>query len=144
MKDSKRITNQHGNDTERAQEKTKLIYPKLSYNIRGAVFDVYKELGPYHKEKIYENALKKEFEERNIKYQRQKRIKIEYKNEKVGTYVPDLIAEDKILIELKAVKKLHSSAIKQLYYYLNNSRFRLGFLINFNQPKKVRIIRRVV
>jgi GxxExxY protein len=139
MKKVKHNANQHRKNTE----KTKLLYPELSYKVRGAIFEVYKELGPYHKEKVYGNALAEELKTRDIKFSRQKRVEIKYNNKKVGTYIPDFVIENKIIIELKAVKFVHKSAIKQLYHYLNGSKYRVGFLVNFKNSKKVKIIRRV-
>ncbi len=139
MKKVKHNTNQHRKNTE----KTKLLYQELSYKVRGAIFEVYKKLGPYHKEKVYGNALAEELIKRQIKFSRQKRVDIKYNQKKVGTYIPDFVIEDKVILELKATKFIHQSAIKQLYYYLNGTPYRLGFLVNFNQPKKVKIIRRV-
>ncbi len=142
MKNVKHKPVQHGKNTEE-KRKSKLLYPKLSYKVRGAIFEVYKELGPYHKEKVYGNALAEELKTREIEFSRQKRVAIKYNKKKIGTYIPDFIVKNKIILELKAVKFIHKSALKQLYYYLNGSRYRVGFLVNFKHPKKVKIIRRV-
>lgn len=142
MKQLKQTDKQHGNNTETTQ-KSKLLYPNLSYQVRGAIFEVYKRLGPYHKESVYGNALNEELKKRKVTFSRQKRVEIKYNNKKVGTYIPDFVVDNKIILEIKATKFLHKSAIQQLYYYLNGTSYRLAFLVNFNNPKRVKIIRRI-
>jgi len=63
--------------------------------------------------------------------------------QKVGVYTPDLIVNDVIVLELKAKPFLHRDDIKQFWYYLKNSDFMLGYLINFGEPNGVKIIRRI-
>jgi GxxExxY protein len=70
----------------------------------------------------------------------QTRIDIFYDNEKVGTYIPDLIVNDKILIELKSKPFLNKEDEKQFWGYLKGSKYKLGFLINFG-PQKLTIKR---
>lgn len=62
---------------------------------------------------------------------------------KVGVYVPDLVINEVIIIELKAKPFLHKEDIRQFWYYLKNSKFKLGFLVNFGKSDGVEIIRRV-
>lgn len=58
-------------------------------------------------------------------------------------YVPDLIISDSIVMELKAKPYLHKEDISQFWYYLKNSKFKLGFLVNFGKANGVEIVRRV-
>lgn len=62
---------------------------------------------------------------------------------KVGIYIPDIVVNNSILIELKAKPFIHREDISQFWHYLKNSEFKLGFLINFGEPNGVKIIRRV-
>ncbi len=80
-----------------------MLYEELTYKIRGAFYEVYNTLGPGFKEEIYHRALAKEFKLRNISFVEKKRLSITYKNEKVGIYEPDFIAEEKVLIEVKSL-----------------------------------------
>ncbi len=65
-----------------------------------------------------------------------------FKGEKVGTYVIDKVVDNKIIIEMKCKIFLTTQDIKQFWYYLKATDYKLGFLINFS-PKKIEIIRRV-
>jgi len=117
-----------------------LLYEEESYKIRGACFSVYNNLGGGIKEKIIERALIKELTNKNIIVKNQERINILYKDEKVGTYIPDIIANDKIIIELKSKPFLTKEDEKQFWGYLKGSEYKLGFLINFG-PNKLAIKR---
>src|SRR3989338_3357894 len=78
------------------------LYEKDSYNIRGACFEVYNNLGGGIKEKLIERALSKELETRNFKVNTQVRIPIMYKGEKIGIYIPDIVINDQSLLEIKS------------------------------------------
>jgi GxxExxY protein len=132
-------TEEHGNCSQ-----SKLLYPKLSYEIRGAIFNVYKTLGPFHKESIYQNALASELKKRNITFKQEVVIDIFYEEKKMGVYRPDFIVDNKIILEIKAVEFLPKNDERQLSYYLNGTSYRLGFLINFGSRNGVDIRRRIV
>lgn len=119
----------------------KLLYPKLSFEIRGACYDVYNQLSGFYRESVFEKALAIELRLRGLEVEQQKRIKITYKGTLVGTYVPDLIVDDKVLIELKAKPILLTSDKQQFWNYLKGSDYQLGFLVNFG--KEIEIVRRV-
>jgi GxxExxY protein len=112
-----------------------LLYKDLSYKIQGALFEVRKVLGPGYKESVYKRALEEELKLRKIKFEVEKTIKLIYKNKEVGIYRPDLIADDKILLELKAVPKMPKIMETQLYYYLKATKYKLGYLVNFGSGK---------
>jgi len=120
------------------------LYPKLSCLVRGAVYEVYKALGPFHKENVYSKALELELKRRKIPFIREKILDVVYKRKKVGVYRPDFLIDDKIILEIKAVPVLPKIDEKQLYYYLAGTKYRLGFLINFGAKNGVYIHRRVV
>jgi GxxExxY protein len=120
-----------------------LLYEKESYEIRGAAFEIYKSLRNGHKEKVYQNALYISLKKRGLAVDRERRIKIYYRGEDIGTYTPDFIINKDILIELKAKPRLVQDDIKQFWQYLKGSRYILGFLINFGSNDGVEIIRRV-
>lgn len=121
---------------------TKLIYEKETYKIRAAVFEVYNTLGPGFKEQIYHNALADELVRQGLSVESKKRISVQYKGKPVGTYEPDFIVEDKIIIEIKAVEIMPKIFETQLYSYLKGIRFKVGLLINFGS-EQVQIKRRV-
>lgn len=114
-------------------ESHKLIYENLTYQIRGAIFAVKKELGLGHKEAIYQKAMEKEFKKRNLSCEKEKSIDIRYDQEKIGTYRPDFIVDGKILVELKALPSVGKFEKTQIWHYLKATNYRLALLINFGR-----------
>ncbi len=105
----------------------------LSGQIVDCAFQVHKELGPGFLEINYEDALIYEFKQKGLSFERQKVFKIPYKNTILASeFRCDLLVEDKILVELKAVEKIHPVHQAQIYAYLKASKIELGLLINFN------------
>ena len=121
-----------------------LLYPKESYKISGAIYEVHKELGPGLLEKVYQEALEKEFKLQNIPYEREKKFTIVYKGEELEQkYIADFVCYDKIVVELKAVEDLLPIHTAQVINYLCITGYKLGLLVNFNarQVKPERIVR---
>ena len=107
----------------------------VSKEIVDSIFNVHKTIGPGYLEKIYEDCLCIEFEKRKISFQRQYPIKFEYSGVRIPTeFRLDIVVENSILIELKAVEKMHPVYDAQIYSYLKSSNLPLGFLVNFNVP----------
>lgn len=115
------------------KKQVNLLYKELSYEIRGVAIEVKKNYGPGHKEVLYQRAFAEELGLRGINYEQEKPIKIYSPKTKkvIGSYQPDFIVEDKIIIELKALEQMPHKMVDQLYSYLRNSEYELGFLINF-------------
>ncbi len=111
-----------------------LLEEELSYEIRGAVFEVSKHLGHGFLEKVYERALYGELRARGLKVTRQVPLLVKYKGNDVGEYVADMIVEDRILLELKSQQRSRSDEA-QLINYLKASGLRVGMLVNFTYPK---------
>lgn len=119
------------------QHKSKLLYPEVSYIIQGAVFEIRKQYGPGQKEVIYQRLLEEKLQLVNIQVEKEKKINI-YSQDTgrvMGSYRPDLLVEGKILLELKSSPITLKSDEVQLYHYLRNSEYELGYLINFSSPK---------
>ena len=114
---------------------TNIVYPDLSYEIMGAIFEVHKKLGPGFLESIYEKALIQELSNRGMKVETQKIIDLTYKNKKIGIHRLDLVVEDKVVLELKTVERFSVHHKAQLTSYLKASGFNLGILINFSKSK---------
>lgn len=96
---------------------------------------VHKELGPGLLESVYEYALIKEFEIRGVKAVNRATLELIYKGMSTGKfYEIDLLVEDEIIIELKAVDKMNPVYDAQIISYLRLSNKALGFLVNFNVP----------
>ena len=113
----------------------KLIEKELVYEINGCVFEVYKELGHGFLEKVYENGLIIELEEKGLTVERQKQLKVAYKGHVIGEYIADLIVNGKVLIELKAQNSLLKIHEAQILNYLKATGIRIGLLVNFAYPK---------
>ena len=109
-------------------------FESLSKKNIGAAIKVHKELGPGFLESIYEEALKIELSEHGYKWETQKQIKIRYHNIEVGTHRLDLLVEDSIIVELKAIKELADSHFAQLRSYLKATGLKIGLLANFAKP----------
>ena len=114
---------------------TDYLYEELTYRIRGAVFTVYNTLGFGHKEEVYQKALIKEFTNLLIPFQRELSLKVKYKGEDVGSYRPDFVIEEKVILEIKAVEFMPQAYERQLINYLKTTQFQLGLLVNFGSPK---------
>ena len=108
---------------------------ELTYKIHGAIFEVNRELGAGFLEKVYEKALLIELIQRGLKADNQVSIEAKYKNTIVGEYVADIVVENLIVLEIKAVEKLQKVHEAQLLNYLKATGFKIGLLINFTFPK---------
>ena len=106
---------------------------EISYQIRGAIYDVYKELGPGLLESVYEEALVFELKDRGLDVERQVMVPIIYKGEVLSTELRlDIIVENTVVIELKSVSELMPVHFKQTRTYLRLMKKHLGILVNFN------------
>lgn len=127
------------------RELSKLIYKEESFQIRGAVFEVYKEKGCGFLEPVYQECMEKELELSKIPFQSQKELGLSYKGETLKQkYIPDFICFDKIIVELKSVSELIPKHRAQLMNYLKATGFKLGLLVNFGSYPKVEIERIVL
>lgn len=111
----------------------KLIYPELSYKIVGVCFKVHSELGNKYQEKHYQRAVELELAENKIKFDKELKIDLKYKGQKIGRYFLDFLVEDKIVLELKVQKDLFLRDIKQVLGYLKSNDLKLGILVNFGK-----------
>ena len=106
---------------------------EITYEIRGAIYDVYKELGPGLLESVYEEALCFELERRGLKVERQKHVPIIYKRNVLKAELRlDIIVEEQVIVELKSVEELKKVYTKQLLTYLRLLNRKIGILVNFN------------
>jgi GxxExxY protein len=111
----------------------------------GAAIEVHRALGPGLLESVYEECLAMELEMRRLSYNRQRRVDVQYKGRRVAAELRiDLLVEDQVIVELKAVEKLLPVHGAQLLSYLRVTGKSLGLLINFNVPLLRDGVRRVV
>ncbi|MBO4841006.1 MAG: GxxExxY protein [Bacteroidaceae bacterium] len=117
---------------------------EITYQIRGAIYDVYKTLGPGLLESVYEEALVLELEQRGLRVERQKQVPILYKGNVLKTELRlDLLVENGIIVELKSVDEMKKVFAKQLLTYLRLLDKKVGILVNFNTDNILKNIYRI-
>lgn len=127
---------------ERRENRENLLYRAESYNIQGAIFDVYKEMGCGFLEAVYQECLEAELKIRQIPFVSQCKLRLVYKNISLAQkYKPDFICYDKIIVEIKAVKEIAPEHQAQVLNYLKATGFDLALLVNFCSHPKVQIQR---
>ena len=118
---------------------------EITYEIRGAIYEVYKNLGPGLLESVYEEALDFELQQRGLKVERQKPVPIIYKGVTLTTDLRlDLLVEESVIVELKSVEEMKKLFSKQLLTYLRLMNKKVGLLVNFNTDNILSAIERVV
>ena len=120
---------------------TDYLYSNITEKIIGAVYKVYNTLGFGFLEKVYENALVIELKKEGLDVRQQIPIKVHYEGKVIGDYIADLIVEDKVIVEVKAVKRLDRVHETQLVNYLKAVNIEVGLLINFG--KKIEVKRKI-
>ncbi len=121
-----------------------LLAEELTYKIRGAVYEVYKQLGSGFLESVYEKSLMVELERIGLQAERQVSFAVMYKDQPVGRFVADIVVAKNVVIELKAQVNVNMSMCKaQIVNYLKASGLKVGLIVNFTYPK-ARIERIVV
>jgi GxxExxY protein len=118
---------------------------EITYEIRGAIYDVYKDLGPGLLESVYEEALCFELEQRGLQVERQVQVPIIYKGNVLQTELRlDLLVENQVIIELKSVEEMKKVFYKQLLTYLRLMNKKVGLLVNFNTEDILSSMKRIV
>src|SRR4030042_6339716 len=107
----------------------------LSHRIIGVAIDIHKKLGPGFQEKIYEQALLKEFEKAGIGFEKQKVIRVDYDGVGLGNQRIDLLVEKEIILEIKSCTKIISIYRDQIISYLKSANKRLGLILNFGRQR---------
>ena len=108
---------------------------EISQRVIGCAFEVSNTLGAGFLETVYEKALCVELEKKGLSFHRQKPVVVKYKGVLVGEYVTDIIVEDCLLLELKAVSVMPGAYEAQLMNYLKATGLSFGLLLNFGKPK---------
>ena len=124
-----------------ADERRSLL-DQITEKIIGCVHHVSNALGSGFLEKVYENALAVELRLNGLKVVQQQRIEVSYKDVLVGDYVADLLVEDCVIVEVKAVKSLDDIHSAQCLNYLKATSLSVCLLVNFGVPKT--LVKRIV
>lgn len=112
-----------------------MLKDEITEKILGACFEVIKELGSGFLESVYAKALLIALREKGLKAASQAPISVFFRNQIVGEFFADILVEDKILVELKAVKTLAPEHLAQIINYLNATGLETGLLVNFGNQK---------
>jgi GxxExxY protein len=116
-------------------DERRLSLDRITERIIGAVHQVSNSLGSGFLEKVYENALAVELRLSGLKVVQQQRIEVSYRDNLVGDYVADLLVEDQVIVEVKAVKALDIIHSAQCLNYLKATNLSVCLLVNFGSPK---------
>ena len=116
-------------------EGSKLLLKEEVFQIVGSAMEVLNHLGHGFLEKPYENALVVEFNIRGIACDQQKRFDLSYKGNKVGEFIPDLIAFNTVIVDTKAIGQINDFERGQMLNYLRITGLRVGVILNLKHPK---------
>ncbi len=126
-----------------------LLFPELSYQIIGACFDSFNEIGPGQKENRYQTILSMQLQKRQILFKEQHVISIQSEQHEIGTHRLDFLIDEKIPLEIKIGNRFRERDFQQLASYLATSKLQLGILVRFGtngvifrrilNPKNIRI-----
>jgi GxxExxY protein len=111
---------------------------ELTSKVIGCGFKVHNSLGSGFLEKVYENALRIELSRARIEVEQQVPVQVYYQGEVVGDFVPDLLIEGRLIVELKAIETLTKLHEAQLVNYLTATGLNIGLLINFGQSVQIK------
>ena len=115
--------------------KEKILYKDLSYKIIGLAMEVHSKLGYGFLEKVYENAMMVLSRREGIHAKQQAPITVYFDGEVVGDYYANILVEDKIILELKAIEKIADAHRAQTLNYLKATGLRLAILLNFGKER---------
>ncbi len=115
-----------------------MLYEELTKEIINAFYEVHNVLGFGFLEQVYQNALYKELKRRGLKCETQKPIKVYYKGELVGNYIADMVVDDLVILELKAISALRPEHEWQLVNYLKATGLKVGLLLNFGFSAEIK------
>jgi len=127
--------NADGADLDKQGGKMELVHGELSERIIGAAMKVLTELRPGLDEKLYERALVIELTQLGHKVDPQKQFPVYYSQQQIGTLVPDLIVDDKVIVDPKVVTGFNDTHSAQLLGYLAITRLEFALLLNFKFAK---------
>lgn len=112
-----------------------LVLKEDVFEIVGCAMSVLNGLGCGFAEKVYENAMAFELEERGIAFERQKPFDVMYKGKNVGHYIPDIIVNNQVIVELKTIELIGKNEVVQVLNYLKGTNKRIGIILNFKHTK---------
>lgn len=119
-----------------------ILYKEECYQIQGAVFEVYRQIGHGFLEAVYQECLQREFIAKSIPFIAQKHLRLVYRGELIEqTYRADFVCYDTVILEIKAVSDVSPAHKAQVLNYLKMSGLKLGLLVNFGHFPKATVDR---
>jgi GxxExxY protein len=112
-----------------------LIEKELVFKIMGCAMEVHNELGHGLREKTYERALCREFHLQAILYGQQAVYSVFYKGEKIDDYIPDLVVEERVVVDVKTMEVIGDAERGKMLNYLKITGLKVGLIINFKHSK---------
>lgn len=124
--------------TQNTQTDADFLFKKETDEIIGAFYKVYRSLGYGFLERVYQNALFFELLKRGFTCEAQHPINVYYEDQLVGEYIADIVVNDHIILELKAVNELSSEHESQLLNYLKATHIEIGLLLNLGVRPQIK------
>jgi GxxExxY protein len=112
-----------------------MVLDELTEQVLGACFEVSNELGAGFLESVYEKALLIALSDMGLTARSQLPLQVQFRQQVVGTFFADIVVEEQVLVELKAVKNLAAEHVAQVLNYLRGTDLPVGLLVNFGTPK---------
>ncbi len=112
-----------------------MLYEELTEAILKACFEVSDELGAGFLESVYEKALLIALRDLGLRATAQVPVSVQFRGQPAGDFIADILAEDKVIVELKAVKRLLPEHQAQVINYLTATGVEVGLLVNFGTPR---------
>ena len=116
----------------------------ISDQIIGAAIEVHRQLGPGLLETPYKKALRLELLYQGLQIEMDRHIPLIYRGEQIGEYIADLVVENTVVVEIKSVSRLEPVFTAQVVTYLRLTNLHVGLILNFNAPKLIDGLKRVV
>jgi len=114
---------------------SKLVFKAETERIIGFSFEVLNEVGPALNEKIYENSLIVLFKQHAIAFDQQRRFPVLFRSVEVGTFVPDLIAFNAVIVDAKVIDRITDRERGQMLNYLRITKLKVGLILNFKNAR---------
>jgi GxxExxY protein len=105
----------------------------LTGRLIGFAFDIYKQIGPRHPEKVYQKAYENKLVDAGFRHKRENYCRIEVDGKRVGSFYLDFVVEDKVVVELKVGQEIINQHIAQVLTYLKINRIELGLVLLFSK-----------
>jgi GxxExxY protein len=119
-------------------DKKNFKYKDLTEKVIKGFYEVYNELGAGFLESVYENALAIVLKDHSLQVEQQYPIPVKFRGKIIGDFKADILVDDKVIVELKAVKRIIDAHKSQIINYLKASDIEVGLLLNFGLKPEVK------